>query len=546
MDICSSVGASTGTSPVTGTGTSAASSSSTAGTSTPSRSSSSSTRTITRAILQPDTLDAFFESLVVVVVVVNNVVIGSYVSVRRKHILPTVFVDRLVATIVVVRTYMAVMCGGRGMALVVMIAWIVAVVVLVMRLVALLALMGMVIVLSAVMGIVLLLLLMMLIRMMVPLVLMRPIGSDTPAGLVLPGALLGATSGEFFARQLPPRTDLPVPAVTDGVADRNEPEQGLVPEQVPQVVSPPEIEGVRQLLRVLLVEVPFVPFALALALELAVVAQQRSLRRRLRVVVGRRRRRRRDPAGSGHVVRPLDAFLRPRDPRKSVRVDLAQLFAVARTDAAVDVSLALLVHRVPPRRQIPCRLELLDRRLVAPGERDVPRREATQGEGEDAADDGQHQIVDRHETIVVLSVAEDLAVQPAHGHGEAHEAEERGVDEEQHERLVVPQAETGRQPRAVMVHLQHASSARRTMMRSVRLASLAFLAVAHPTARLDRQRGALLGLMGRQIAVATIARGGRAGVSEHRHRVRPAQEDVQHKAEERRGNACFAIRQRSP
>lgn len=66
-------------------------------------------------------------------------------------------------------------------------------------------------------------------------------------------------------------------------------------------------------------------------------------------------------------------------------------------------------------------------------------------------------------------------------------AEQSSIYEKEEEKFVIPQAHAGRQPRAVVIHLQNALPARRAVVRAIWFSSLAFLAEAQFARGFDRK-----------------------------------------------------------
>lgn len=124
--------------------------------------------------------------------------------------------------------------------------------------------------------------------------------------LVLP---LQTLIGNILPRLRPLGRDLPHPAVAGGIADGQEPVQGLVTEDVGDVAAPAEVEGVGQLFAVLLVEVGGVPFVFALGFEGGVALAE--------VGVGGR---------GGGGGRGGFAFFRAEDAGEGVGVDFFEVF----------------------------------------------------------------------------------------------------------------------------------------------------------------------------------------------------------------------------
>lgn len=74
---------------------------------------------------------------------------------------------------------------------------------------------------------------------------------------------------------------------------------------------------------------------------------------------------------------------------------------------------------------------------------------------------------------------------------------------------MVAQADAGREPGAMVVHLEHAATARRAVVGAVRLACLTFLAEAHLAIGFHgERRGGARSLVGRERAVTRVVCGG--------------------------------------
>lgn len=190
-----------------------------------------------------------------------------------------------------------------------------------------------------------------------------------------------------------------------------------------------------------------------------------------------------------------------------------------------------VLERLPQWGEVPCLLETFNRRLVAARKEDMPARESADNKTDYAADDGQHDVVDREQRVQILGIVHNLRPGPGSGHSEAIEAKDSRIDEEQQEGLVVPEPDTGGEPGAVVVHLEDAAAARGAVVRAVRLPSLAFLAEARLAVGLDGEgRGVVgAGLSGREEAVAVVVGRG-AGVGEDGGGVGPVEEDVEYEA----------------
>ena len=156
----------------------------------------------------------------------------------------------------------------------------------------------------------------------------------------------------------------------------------------------------------------------------------------------------------------------------------------------------------------------------------MPGGEGTHDEADDARQHGQQDEVDGHEGVDVLGLLEDLRVDPGPGHGAGVEAEQRHVDQAQQEGLVVAQPDARRQPRAVVVHLQHAPPARRAVVGAVGLPGLALLAEPQVAVRLDGEGGGVgrLDVGGQRRIAGVVGRAARAredgrGVAPVEHRI---------------------------
>src|SRR5256885_1583062 len=113
----------------------------------------------------------------------------------------------------------------------------------------------------------------------------------------------------------------------------------------------------------------------------------------------------------------------------------------------------------------------------------MPACESCQDQTDDARDYSQKYNVDRCKVFQVLIFRENFSPYPPRTATEAHPTEQGCVDQKQDECFVVVQANTCGQPRTVVIHLQHTSLTRRTVMRSIRLRSLAFFTVAGGASR---------------------------------------------------------------
>lgn len=219
-------------------------------------------------------------------------------------------------------------------------------------------------------------------------------------------------------------------------------------------------------------------------------------------------------------------------------MDLAQLIADAEPAVGLRFEVVAVVeavlHALSQGRQVAGLLEALDSCLASHCEPQMPRRETCDDDADDAGQNGEQDVVDGHEGLGVLVVAQDLAPDPRGRCRKADPAEEGQVYQEQQEGLVVAQAHAGRQPWTVMVHLQHTALAGGAVMRAVRLVCLALVAEAHSAIRcLDGEGGVLdadaLLLLG-QIAVAIFVVERRPGVGEDGGGVAPVEQAVENEA----------------
>lgn len=231
-----------------------------------------------------------------------------------------------------------------------------------------------------------------------------------------------------------------------------------------QIAPPAQVKGIGKFARVLLVEVLLVALTRPLGLHL--------------------------------MVRHLHGILRTRE------FDCTALFALlgagnSGDGVGVEVNKLLgslghavrgvmgLLEGLLQRREVPRLLEALNGRLATAGEHNVPGRKGTDDDGNDATANGEHDKVDGHKRLHVLSVGEDLVPDPSTTNSKAVETEEGSIDEEEQEGLVVAQANAGGEPGAMVVHLEDAPTAGRAVVGAVGLAGLAFLAVAKLAVALD-------------------------------------------------------------
>lgn len=229
-------------------------------------------------------------------------------------------------------------------------------------------------------------------------------------------------------------------------------------------------------------------------------------------------------------------------------MDLAQLVTDAESPVGLRIQVVAIVevvlHCLSKRRQVAGLLQAFDGGLALEREPQMPCSEAGNDYANDARKHGEQNVVDGHEGLGVLVVAQDLSPDPCRRGGKAHPAEEGEVDQEQQEGLVVAQAHAGREPGAVVVHLQDTALACRAVVGAVRLVRLALVAEAHAAVGGLDSEGRVLqtpALLGGQIAVAIGVAEGRAGVGEDGGGVAPVEEAVEDEAEGRGEVACAGV-----
>src|SRR3569833_1475581 len=218
-------------------------------------------------------------------------------------------------------------------------------------------------------------------------------GVLAPAGGPFAGALVAALAADAVAGLAPAGAGRPGPAVARGVADGEEPQPGAGPEEVQQGALDAEVEGVGELLAVLLVHVLLVALAGAVALHLVVRDAASHLllgaeRGAADAAAARQGLERRGGAGRDRLIL---AFLGARDARERVLVQVEELLAVGwRRDAAAAVlGVVGLVHGPAERREVARLLQALDGGLALAREHDVPAGEGADDEADDARDDAE-------------------------------------------------------------------------------------------------------------------------------------------------------------
>lgn len=107
----------------------------------------------------------------------------------------------------------------------------------------------------------------------------------------------------------------------------------------------------------------------------------------------------------------------------------------------------------------------------------MPACESGEDESDDATENGEKDGVHYSHSFFHLGLFCDFHPYPPGTDTKTRPTEDGRVNEEEQERLVVPQPGTSRQPGTVMIHLQNAFPARRAVMRTIRLDAAAFLAI---------------------------------------------------------------------
>ena len=148
----------------------------------------------------------------------------------------------------------------------------------------------------------------------------------------------------------------------------------------------------------------------------------------------------------------------------------------------------LLVTNVVERLvRLSLHLQVFNGRLVGKGKFDVEFEEHGHQDGNDSIQHEGHLNHDVLYQLLLVSIlrAEVICVQrplnafkPSVGHGDYYKVrDDEDVNEEQYEKLAVPESNTVVNPWTVMVHVQHTSVARRAMMASLWLENVTHQAV---------------------------------------------------------------------
>ena len=272
-----------------------------------------------------------------------------------------------------------------------------------------------------------------------------------------------------------------------------------------EVAFPAEVKGVGELGRVLFVEVVLITPFRALPLHLLVC----HLHGGMAGVLG------------GET---LLALFGTGDSGEGVCVEVDKVLRGLRHRVS---SVVHLVERLAQGRQVACLLQTLDRGLTMACQPNVPACEDADDETNDTTHDSKHNEVNRQQRVEVLRVIQHFGPHPCPANGKGVKAEERSVDQEEQESLVVPEADASGEPRAMVVHLEHAAAARRAVVRAVGLAGLALLAEPDFAIAFNSEGGRLGRLLlGRREKAVAIVVGGRAGGSEDGGGIGPVEKDI--------------------
>lgn len=109
---------------------------------------------------------------------------------------------------------------------------------------------------------------------------------------------------------------------------------------------------------------------------------------------------------------------------------LCELLAIALPFSAVRTSKLLSFHRLPEWTEVSRLFQALDRRLAPVCQAQMPARETGQDQSNDARYHTEQDVVDRHQALVVLIIAQNLAPKPSGGDTETKPRVKRRVDEE--------------------------------------------------------------------------------------------------------------------
>ena len=140
------------------------------------------------------------------------------------------------------------------------------------------------------------------------------------------------------------------------------------------------------------------------------------------------------------------------------------------------LGLDMCCHLLADRAHIASLLERFNGRRAFTNKVNVPAAKTGENEPDNSGQDCKEDIVDRHQRVFHNTVDDNFLPYPRATDNKADPAENRSVHDKENESLVIPQAHTSCQPWAVVIHLEHAPPARRTMVGAVGLLRLAFLA----------------------------------------------------------------------
>lgn len=213
---------------------------------------------------------------------------------------------------------------------------------------------------------------------------------------------------------------------------------------------------------------------------------------------------------------------------------------IANTQSAVRLRIQIVaivqvvLHGIPQWRHVASLLQALDGGLASQSEPQMPCSEACDYDAYDTRQDSQQDVVDWHERLCVLTLAQYLTPDPCRRCSKADPTKEGQIYEEEQKGLVVAQAHARRKPGAVVVHLQDAALAGRTVVGAVGLLGLALVAESSTAiGGFDGEGGELhtASFGGRQGAVAIVEGKRRPGIGEDGGGVAPVEHEVEEDAE---------------
>lgn len=171
----------------------------------------------------------------------------------------------------------------------------------------------------------------------------------------------------------------------------------------------------------------------------------------------------------------------------------------------------------------------------------MPSSESGYYDSNDARKNSEQDVVHRHERLAVVAVVQDLRPDPSRRRRKGYPTEECQVDQEEEEGLVVVKPDACGQPRAMVVHLEHAPPAGGAVVGTVRFLCLTLLAEPNIAGRrLDCEGGILHApsLLRRKLTIAICDVERRAGIGEYSGGIAPVEHHVQEEAERGGGFAC--------